>query len=79
VRKINENVTDPAYRMVRGMCTHMQIAVSDPRRATIMLRGHDWVSAGDHQLLSLTLCRFGLEEAEVVRIVSASARDIIKT
>jgi AcrR family transcriptional regulator len=135
VRKINENVTDPAYRMVRGMCTHMQIAVSDPRRATIMLRGHDWVSAGDHQLLrsvqddvsegiasgrfaarcddvgvlqiigtgyfsmirileqrlsvaqaidlatrafSLTLCGFGLQEAEAVRIVSASARDIIR-
>jgi len=50
VRKANENVTDPAYRMVRGMCTHMQLAVSDPRRATIMLRGNDWVNAGDHHL-----------------------------
>lgn len=134
VRKTNENVTDPAYRMVRGMCTHMQIAVSDPRRATIMLRGHDWVTAGDHlqksvredvsagiasgrfaprcddvgvlqiigtgyfsmirileqrlsadqaidlaiKAFSLTLCGFGLEENEAVRIVSDSARDIIK-
>ena len=135
VAKANENVTDPAYRTVRGMCTHMQIAVSDPRRATIMLRGHDWIKVGDHQLLksvqddisqgiasgrfaarchevgvlqiigtgyfsmirivdqqmsaeqaidlatrafSLTLCGFGLEEDEALRIVSDSARDIIK-
>jgi len=135
VRRSNENVTDPAYRIVRGMCTHMQLAVLDPRRATIMLRGHDWVTAGDHQLhksvwvdvsegiksgrfaprcedvgvlqvigtgyfsmirileqalsvddaidlatraFSLVLCGFGLEEAEAVRIVSDSARDIIR-
>jgi AcrR family transcriptional regulator len=134
VRKSNENVTDPAYRLVRGMCTHMQLAVSDPRRATIMLRGHDWVNAGDHQLhksvsedvsagiasgrfaarcedvgvlqiigtgyfsmirildqhlsvqqavdlatraFSLTLCGFGLNEEEAVRIVADSARAII--
>lgn len=50
VKRSNENVTDPAYRLVRGMCIHMQLAVADPRRATIMLRGHDWVTAGDHQL-----------------------------
>lgn len=135
VRAANENVTDPAYRTVRGMCTHVQLAVSDPRRATIMLRGHDWVNAGDHQLhksvsddvsagiasgrfaprcdevgvlqiigtgyfsmlrildqqfsaaqaidlatraFSLTLCGFGLEEEEAVRIASDSARDIIR-
>jgi len=135
VRSCNENVTDPAYRLVRGMCTHMQLAVADPRRATIMLRGLDWVTAGDHQLydsvqadvmqgiasgrfaprcedvgvlqvigtghfsliriiehrlsvaatvdlatraFSLVLCGFGLEEAEAVRIVSDSARAIIR-
>lgn len=50
VRAQNENVTDPAYRIIRGMCTHLQLAVADPRRATIMLRGHDWVTEGDHQL-----------------------------
>jgi len=32
--------------MVRGMCTHMQLAVCDPPLATIALRGHDWVNAG---------------------------------
>jgi AcrR family transcriptional regulator len=135
VRKNNENVTDPAYRIVRGMCTHIQLAVCDPRRAMIMLRGHDWASAEDHHLhrsvkedvsegiasgrfarrcddvgvlqimgtgyismirivdqrlsvhqaidlaikaISLILCGFGLEESEAVRIVSDSARDIIK-
>jgi hypothetical protein len=135
LRKNNENVTDPAYRIVRGMCTHTQLAVSDPRQTTIMLRGADWVSAGNHQLhksvqddvakgittgrcarrcedvgflqiigtgyfsslrildqkltadqaidlatraFSLILCGFGLEEDEAVRIVSDSARDIIK-
>lgn len=50
VKKNHENVTDPAYRIVRGMCTHMQLAVCDPRRAMIMIRGHDWASAQDHQL-----------------------------
>ncbi len=135
VRKSNENVTDPAYRLVRGMCTHMQLAVADPRRAMIMLRGHDWATSGGHQLqdsvkadvtagiasgrfaprcedvgvlqvigtahfailrileqqlsvdeavdlatraFSLILCGFGLDEAEAVRIVSDSARDIIR-
>lgn len=135
VSKCNENVTDPAYRVVRGMCTHMQLAVSDPRRATIMSRGHDWVMSTINPLFrnveedinkgiasgrfaarceevgilqiigtgyfsmikiideklnaeqaidlstkafSLTLCGFGLPEEEAVRIVSDSARDIIK-
>lgn len=135
VRKNNENVTDPAYRIVRGTCTHLQLAVWDPRRATIMLRGHDWANAEDHQLhrsvredvsegiasgrfaprcddvgvlqligtgyfcmlrvvdqrlgaeqaidlaskaCSLVLCGFGLEEAEAIRIVTDSARDIIR-
>jgi AcrR family transcriptional regulator len=50
VRSCNENVTDPAHRLARGMCTHMALAVSDPRRAMIMLRGHDWVTEGEHAL-----------------------------
>ncbi len=40
----NRNVTDPAYRMVRGICLHLQLAVSEPRRAIIMLRGAEWSS-----------------------------------
>ena len=135
VDESNRNVTDPAYRIVRGMCNNMQLAVSDPRRATIMLRGHEWVTSADHPLnkglnrdieagvesgrfaqrcsdvgaiqiigtvffsmnrimeqelsveqatelatrtFTLILCGFGLSEEEAVRIVSDSARDIIK-
>lgn len=50
VHSCNENVTDPAYKMVRGMCTHIQLAVADPRQATIMLRGHDWLSSNGFHL-----------------------------
>lgn len=135
VRKSNENVTDPAYKIVRGMCNHVQLAVSDPKRATIMARGLEKVIAGEHPLdrtakvdiesgiesgrfeqrceeagliqtmgsvyftnlrilaqslsareaielctrvFTLLLCGFGLDEKEALRIVSDSARDIIK-
>jgi AcrR family transcriptional regulator len=135
IEKSNENVTDAAYKVVRGLCNYMQFAVSDPRSATIMLRGHDWVTSSDHilnlaikehitegvrsgrfearcedvgviqvigtayfsmvriieqklsveqtielctSMFSLILCGFGLDEEEAVRIVSDSARDIIK-
>lgn len=50
VTKCNENVTDPAYRIVRGICTHMQLAVSNPHQATIMIRGHDWATSDIHPL-----------------------------
>jgi len=135
VRANNENVADPAYRLTRGLCTHIRLAVVDPRRATIMLRGHDWAISGQHELhksvrndvsqgiasgrfaercrdvgvlqvigtgyfsmlrileqklpvrgavdlatraLSLTLCGFGVEEAEATHIASASAKEIIR-
>ncbi|MEH6567754.1 MAG: TetR/AcrR family transcriptional regulator [Halioglobus sp.] len=135
VRKSNENVTDPAYKIVRGMCNHVQLAVSDPKRAIIMARGIQKVIAGGHPLdrtaklditdgiesgrfeqrcedagliqvmgavyftnlrilaqsmsaeeaielctkvFTLILCGFGLDEKEAVRIVSDSARDIVK-
>ena len=50
VEESNRNVTDPAYRLVRGMCIHLQLAVADPRRAMIMLRGAGWSSATDNPL-----------------------------
>lgn len=50
VEDANRNVTDPAYKIVRGMCIHLQLAVADPRRATIMLRGHEWATSADHPL-----------------------------
>ena len=50
VRESNHNVTDPAYRLVRGICIHLQLAVADPRRAIIMLRGAGWSTATDNPL-----------------------------
>jgi AcrR family transcriptional regulator len=29
VEESNRNVTDPAYRLVRGMCIHLQMAVAE--------------------------------------------------
>ena len=135
VEESNLNVTDPAYKIVRGMSNYLQLAVSDPRRAMIMLRGHEWVTSADHPLnkgidthimegmqsgrfeprcedvgviqmigttffsmlriieqgltvaqaidlatraFTLILCGFGVQEEEASRIVSDSARDIIK-
>ncbi len=50
IRLSNTNVTDPAYRIIRGMCTHIQLVVAEPRKATIMLRGHDWIKTNTSQL-----------------------------
>ena len=46
----NDNVTDPAYKIVRGACNHLRFAVVDPRRAMIMLRGHEKTASGDFPL-----------------------------
>lgn len=50
VRRNNENVDDPAYRITRGMCTHIRMALANPRRATIMMRGHEWATSNHHDL-----------------------------
>lgn len=50
VRGNNASIEDPAYRLTRGLCTHICLAVSEPRLATIMLRGHDWALSGQHEL-----------------------------
>lgn len=50
VEDSNRNVTDPAYRLVRGMCIHLQLAVADSRRAIIMLRGAGWSTATNNPL-----------------------------
>ena len=47
--KNNDCVTDPAYRMTRAVCTFMHCALTDPGRATIMLRTHDWVTSSKLQ------------------------------
>lgn len=49
VAKNNDNVTDPACRMSRAVCTFMHSALSNPRRTTIMLRTHDWITSSKLQ------------------------------
>ncbi|MEE4146797.1 MAG: TetR/AcrR family transcriptional regulator [Halieaceae bacterium] len=41
VRQSNLNVTDPAYKIARGVCNHVKLAVEDPRRAIIMMRSRE--------------------------------------
>ena len=40
VRDGNRNVTDPAYRISRGISHHVKLAIDEPQRATILLRDH---------------------------------------
>lgn len=47
VESANTNVTDPAYRVVRGMCTFIHFALTNPSHARIMLRGHEWATSGN--------------------------------
>lgn len=41
VYESNLNVTDPAYKIARGVCSHVKLAVEDPRRAKIMMRSRE--------------------------------------
>jgi AcrR family transcriptional regulator len=50
VAKNNENVTDPAYKIARGMCNFIQLTVADPKRSTILMRGFERLTASDHPL-----------------------------
>lgn len=50
VTRGNLNVTDPAYKIIRGCCHHIQLAVQDPQRATIMLRKYEWATSADFAL-----------------------------
>jgi AcrR family transcriptional regulator len=82
VEESNRNVTDPAYRLVRGMCIHLQMAVADPRRAIIMLRGAGWRTATNNPLNEgikadiadgLASARFEprCEDAGVIQVIGA--------
>ena len=50
IRDSNRNVTDPAYRMARGICLHLRLAVIQPKRAAIMLRIAELATSGDYAL-----------------------------
>lgn len=41
VYESNLNVTDPAYKIARGVCNHVKLAVEDPKRAIIMMRARE--------------------------------------
>ena len=50
VGAINRKIDDPAERLVRGMCLFIALALNDPKRATILLRGHEWATEKDNPL-----------------------------
>ncbi len=49
-RDVNINVTNPAYQLVRGMCSFVQTSLTNPELATVLLRGDEWITRGDHPL-----------------------------
>ena len=50
VAMINADIDDPAERLVRGVCLFVALALDDPKRATILLRGHEWATEKDNPL-----------------------------
>ena len=50
VTAANAVVADPAARMARAICVFVQFALTEPKRARIMLRGQDWARSGGHPL-----------------------------
>ena len=52
VAMINADINDPAERLVRGICLFIALALDEPKRATILLRGHEWATEKDNPLNS---------------------------
>lgn len=50
VTAANEGVRDPALRVARGVCGFVQFALTEEKRARIMLRNHHGATAGEHPL-----------------------------
>ena len=50
VALINTDIEDPAERLVRGVCLFIALALDDPKRAAILLRGHEWATQKDNPL-----------------------------
>lgn len=69
VAMINADIDDPAERLVRGVCLFIALALDEPKRATILLRGHEWATKKDNPLnagLYADLCR-GVESGRFCR------------
>ncbi len=45
-----KDVTDPAQKIARGVCNHIQMAVADRGRAMILFRGYEGASSDAHPL-----------------------------
>ena len=89
VEASNTNVTDPAYKVVRGICNHLQLAWSDPRRATIMLRGHETNSIAEsplnlniraHLQEGLASGRFAprCEEVGIIQLIGTTSASMLR-
>lgn len=52
VSNSNKNVTDPAYRIARGYCQHIKLAVNNPQRAMIMMRSAEIATTSDENPLN---------------------------
>ncbi len=50
IMALNAGITDPASQIVRGLCSFIQTSIENPRLAAVLLRGDDWVTAGNHPL-----------------------------
>tara|TARA_R110002110_G_scaffold205066_7_gene416970 strand:- start:94982 stop:95620 length:639 start_codon:yes stop_codon:yes gene_type:complete len=46
----NQGVGDPARKIARGICNHIQLAVSDSKRAMILFRGYEGATSDTHPL-----------------------------
>ncbi len=50
VRASNQGVTDPARKIARGICNHVQLAVADRKKAMILFRGYQGATSDAHPL-----------------------------
>ena len=50
IMALNAGIMDPASQIVRGICSFIQTSIENPRLAAVLLRGDDWITAGNHPL-----------------------------
>ena len=50
IMALNANIENPASQIVRGLCSFIQTSIENPRLAAVLLRGDDWMTAGDRPL-----------------------------
>jgi len=85
----NMNVTDPAYRIARGICHHIKLAVDNPQRAMIMLRNPKLATSGEYPLNKniqidiregVESGRFSprCEEAGIIQVIGATISTMLR-